>query len=152
MTKLLITLAFVVTALLSNSLFPSVSTVTFRSNTTLTEVVDLLNANNTWAYNENFVIGNGLGFFYFKDSMSIAAREHAVWQGQRGLDEINGQAPDPVVIACIEKACPVSIAQITLLNPSTTLLESPLIASSHSHRQPHPFFLQGRILGRPQEP
>lgn len=156
MSKFILSATLLTLALFSNVLIPNVATVTFQPNTTLNQVVDLLNQHNTWPEGQSFTIGNGMGFFFFKDSMSVAEREHEVWLGRQGMDEINGKSLDPTVIACaqapIGHGCPVLIEKIVLLNPPASLLDMSIVASSKERRQLHPFFRKALNLGPPPAP
>lgn len=149
MIKLLFALPLIALALFTNTLVPAVTTITFQPDTTLTQVVALLNDNNTWAENNNFTIHEGLQFYYRQESMNIAERQKAVWQTRLGLAEINNQPAEAAILTCLTNDCPVTIQKITLLNPPAALLDAPIIAAKESHRDLHPFFRENRILGHP---
>lgn len=148
MIKLYLSFALLTVALFSNTLVPSITTITFTPGTPLSQVVDLLNQHNTWAEGDNFVLENGDGFFYLQNSMTVAEREQAVWLARRTLAHLdNIPVPDEVTTCIASKTCPVTIAKITLLNPPSTLLDAPSIAASEAHRDLHPFFYQNLPLG-----
>ena len=147
MIKLLFAIPLITLALFTNTLVPAITTITFQANTTLAQVVDLLNKNNTWATDNNFTIHEGLQFYYQQESMSISEREKAVWETRIGLAEINNQPAEAAILTCLTNDCPVTIQQITLVNPPAALLNAPIIAAQDSHRALHPFFGRSNHLG-----
>jgi hypothetical protein len=151
MLKLLFALPLITLALFTNTLIPSMTTVTFQPDTTLTQVIELLNANNSWPHHGNFVTTNGSGFLYKQNGASIHEREYAVWVAQLTFAELNQETPDPAIVACVAaNNCPdITIKQITLINPSVTLLDAPIVAQSHAQREVHPFFRENLRLGHP---
>jgi hypothetical protein len=149
MIKLLFAIPLIALALFTNTLVPAVTTVTFQPDTTLAQVVALLEDNDTWANGNNFTIQEGLQFYYRQGGMSIEERQKAVWQTRQGLAEINNQPTEAAILDCLAKDCPVTIQKITLLNPSTNLLSAPIIASNEARRQLHPFFQENQLLGHP---
>jgi len=151
MIKLLFALPLIALALFTNTLIPAVTTITFQPNTTLTQVVDLLNANNDWPHNGNFVTTNDSGFFYKQNGTPIHEREYAVWVAQLTFAELNHETPDPAIVTCVAtNNCPdVTIKEITLINPSAPLLNAPIVAQSRAHRQVHPFFQENLRIGHP---
>lgn len=151
----LIVVGFAIAAFFLQSLIvPTVATVTFQPDTTLTEVVDLLNAHDTWAENNNFTIRTGSGFYYRKDSMSIQEREYAIWVAKLTFAELNHETPDPLTVACVatNNCGDITITQIKLLNPPNALLETSLVTASEAHRDLHPFFYQNLPLGPQRAP
>lgn len=151
MIKFFLTITLIAAAFFANMTIPQVATVTFAPDTTLSQVVDLLNQHNTWADDDIFITtqDGSQGFFYFKDSMPVAEREEGIWITQRTFAHLDKRAIPQQVTDCIAtKNCPVTIAHITLLNPPATLLDAPIIASSETHRDLHPFFRQILGLGR----
>lgn len=127
------------------------ATIIFQPDTTLSQVVDLLNANDAWPHNGNFVTTNGSGFLYKHNGTPIHEREYAVWVAQLTFAELNHETPDPAIVTCVAaNDCPdVTIQEITLINPSAPLLDAPIVAQSRAHREVHPFFQENLRLGRP---
>ncbi len=89
MIKLLFALPLITLALFTNTLVPSVATITFQPDTTLTQVVALLNTQNTWAENNNFTIRPGLQFAYKQGSTSVADLENELWQIQGSFADLD---------------------------------------------------------------
>lgn len=150
MVKLVLSVALLTLALFANTIVPSVVTVTFHPDTTLTQVVDLLNKHDTWANDDIFLItpDGSQGFFYFKDSMTVSTRERAVWAVRQSMATLDGETPSADMMACAQNGCAVPITRITLINPPAVLLDNPIIAESEAHRDIHPFFWQILGLGR----
>lgn len=151
MIKFFLAISLITAPFFANWAVPQVSTVTFAPNTTLQQVVDLLNQNNTWSHDDIFLTNpEGDGFFYFKDSMSVAEREQATWINRRTSAHLDKRLVSQQVTTCIAtKDCPVTITRITLLNPPATLLAAPIVAASQTHRDLHPFFRHILTPGRP---
>lgn len=154
MIKLYAMSVLVVAALGLNWITPTVAQVTFAPGTTLGQVVDLLNEHDTWAAGDNFRVDDRGGFFYFKGSMSVAVREQAFWRTQLTVAELNKEAADPAIVACVaaQNCGSVTITRIKLLNPPDALLASSLVATTTSQREMHPFFRQLLAPGRPVGP
>lgn len=138
----------------ANWAVPTVARVTFAPDTTLAQVVDLLDEYNTWAAGDNFRIDERGGFFYFKGGMSVAEREQAIWRVELAMAEVDKREADPAIVACVaaQNCGPVMVSGIKLLNPPAGLLASPLVAAENSSRELHPFFRQLLLPGRPLAP
>jgi hypothetical protein len=151
MLKFILTISLIAAAFFANMAVPQVATVTFAPDTTLQQVVDLLNQHNTWADDDIFITNpEGDGFFYIKGSMSVAERQEATWVNRRTsahLDKI--PVPQKVTDCIASRTCPVTITRVTLLNPPAAILNAPIVAATETHRELHPFFQHLLAPGRP---